>query len=45
MFDAATGAGARNYWKAHYLSEMSDEAIDVMYEHAITIDPRRPPSP
>ncbi|WP_409338703.1 FAD-binding oxidoreductase [Halalkalicoccus ordinarius] len=37
MFDAATDAGARNYWKAHYLSEMSGEAIDAMCDYAITI--------
>ncbi len=38
MFDGATNAGARNYWKAHYLPEMSDEAIDIICESATTID-------
>jgi FAD/FMN-containing dehydrogenase len=38
MFDGATNAGARNYWKAHYLTEMSSEAIDIMCEYATTID-------
>lgn len=34
MFDATANAGARNYWKGHYLSELSGEGIDVLCEHA-----------
>lgn len=34
MFDASANAGARNYWKGHYLSELSGEGIDVLCEHA-----------
>lgn len=34
MFDASADAGARNYWKAHYLSELSDDGIDTLCERA-----------
>lgn len=34
MFDATANAGARNYWKGHYLSALGGEAIDVLCEHA-----------
>ena len=34
MFDASANAGARNYWKAHYLAELGDASIDVLCEHA-----------
>jgi FAD/FMN-containing dehydrogenase len=34
MFDAAAGLGARNYWKTHYLSKMSEEAIGVICDRA-----------
>jgi FAD/FMN-containing dehydrogenase len=30
MFDASANAGARNYWKGHYLDTLSDGAIDVL---------------
>jgi FAD/FMN-containing dehydrogenase len=33
-FDEANGPGARNYWKAHYLPALTDEAIDTLCEHA-----------
>lgn len=33
-FDEANAAGARNYWKSHYFAELTDEAIDVLCEHA-----------
>jgi len=32
MLDAAYPRGALNYWKANFLSELSDEAIDTMIE-------------
>lgn len=34
MFDATANAGARNYWKGHYLGELSGESIDVLCDHA-----------
>jgi len=34
MFDASADAGARNYWKAHYLDALTGDAIDVLCEHA-----------
>ncbi|WP_254545033.1 FAD-binding oxidoreductase [Halomarina pelagica] len=34
MFDAASGPGARNYWKSHYLAELDGEGIAVLCEHA-----------
>ena len=37
MFDAAAGLGARNYWKTHYLAELSEEAIGVICERAADI--------
>ena len=37
MFDAAAGLGARNYWKTHYLAEMSRAAIDVVCDRATDI--------
>jgi hypothetical protein len=33
MFDATAKAGARNYWKAHYLDELAPDTIDLMCEH------------
>lgn len=33
LFDAFYPAGLRNYWKASFLSELSDEAIDTMVTH------------
>lgn len=35
MFDASANAGARNYWKAHYLSHPPSESIDILCEHAL----------
>ncbi len=32
-FDAGTPEGARYYWKAHYMTEVSDAAIDTLVEH------------
>jgi FAD/FMN-containing dehydrogenase len=37
MFDEAGGPGARNYWKTHYLAEMNEGAIDVIYDRATSI--------
>ncbi|MFC6731675.1 BBE domain-containing protein [Haladaptatus sp. GCM10025707] len=37
MFDAAGLPGSRNYWKAHYLADLTDEAIAVICDHAATI--------
>lgn len=33
-FDGLVGHGARNYWKSHHLTELSDEAIDVILHFA-----------
>jgi FAD/FMN-containing dehydrogenase len=37
MFDAASGPGARNYWKSHYLPDLSGDCIEVLCEHAARI--------
>jgi FAD/FMN-containing dehydrogenase len=37
MFDAAAGLGARNYWKTHYLAEMSEGAIGAICDRATDI--------
>jgi len=34
MFDKTANHGARNYWKAHYLSEFSGDAVDTLCAHA-----------
>ncbi|MDN3557738.1 FAD-binding oxidoreductase [Halomonas maura] len=34
MFDATADAGARNYWKGHYLDQLTGEAVDVLCERA-----------
>jgi FAD/FMN-containing dehydrogenase len=34
MFDDAVDHGARNYWKSHYLGELTGESIDVLCDHA-----------
>lgn len=39
-FDPLLAPGARNYWKSHNFSELSDDAIDTLIEYA-----RRLPSP
>ncbi len=33
-FDALNSHGARNYWKSHYLDELSDDVIDAFVEAA-----------
>ncbi|WP_187263919.1 FAD-binding oxidoreductase [Pontibacter beigongshangensis] len=33
-FDPLLTAGARNYWKSHNFSELSDEALDVLIDYA-----------
>jgi FAD/FMN-containing dehydrogenase len=33
-FDPGLTPGARNYWKSHNFSELSDDAIDLMIEYA-----------
>ncbi len=35
--DAAFPKGSRNYWKAHYLSSLPDEAIDTLLENTGTL--------
>ncbi len=37
MFDEAGGPGARNYWKSHYLAEMTEEAIGVICDRGTNI--------
>ena len=32
-FDQNAPNGLRNYWKAHYMDDLTDEAIDVLVEH------------
>jgi FAD/FMN-containing dehydrogenase len=32
LFDASLPSGALNYWKAHFLSELSDDAINTLVE-------------
>lgn len=34
MFDASATAGARNYWKGHYLDALSGDAVDVLCDQA-----------
>jgi FAD/FMN-containing dehydrogenase len=34
MFDAAAPAGLLSYWKATYLQQLSDEAIEAIIDHA-----------
>lgn len=34
MWDASSPAGRLYYWKSHYLSALSDAALDVIVEHA-----------
>lgn len=34
MLDGGNQPGFRNYWKAEFLDELTDEAIDVLVEHA-----------
>lgn len=33
-FDPLLTPGARNYWKSHYFTELSDEALDTMISYA-----------
>lgn len=40
-FDALLGPGARNYWKSHNLTEISDDMIDVTLRYASNLpDPQ-----
>ncbi|PKQ46008.1 FAD-binding oxidoreductase [Confluentibacter flavum] len=32
-FDQSAPNGIRNYWKAHYMDDLTDEAIDVLVNH------------
>jgi FAD/FMN-containing dehydrogenase len=34
MFDQSYPEGRRNYWKSHFMDDLSDEAIEVVIEHA-----------
>jgi hypothetical protein len=34
LFDKASGPGARNYWKSHYLDDFNDGAIDLICDRA-----------
>lgn len=36
-FDQSAPHGIRNYWKAHYMDRLSDEAIDVLINHTTHI--------
>ncbi len=36
-FDGTANAGAGNYWKAHYLPELSDDSIDILCKGAMTM--------
>ena len=36
-FDRSAPIGIRNYWKAHYMDHLSDEAIDVLINHTTHI--------
>lgn len=40
MFDETADAGARNYWKAHYLPELGEGAIDLLCESAARMPSR-----
>jgi hypothetical protein len=40
LIDAANQPGLRNYWTSDFLSELPDESVDVLVEHA-----NRPTSP
>ncbi|HEY5623133.1 MAG TPA: FAD-binding oxidoreductase [Gammaproteobacteria bacterium] len=35
MFDAAVPKGMQNYWKADFITELTDEAIDLHCEHGM----------
>ncbi len=37
MIDAGNPSGMQNYWKAGFLDELPDEAIDVFVEHAMKV--------
>ena len=37
MLDDAFQRGARNYWKSHFLPELTDGAIDALLEHLNTV--------
>lgn len=37
MFDASADAGARNYWKSHFFSELSDDGIDTLCDRAASM--------
>lgn len=36
-FDGLVEHGARNYWKSHHLTELSDDCIDAFKEYALTM--------
>jgi FAD/FMN-containing dehydrogenase len=36
LFDGAFPDGNQNYWKSAFITDLSDEAIDIMVEHANT---------
>jgi FAD/FMN-containing dehydrogenase len=35
LFDEGAPAGLQNYWKAHYLKGLSDDAIETLVSHAV----------
>lgn len=37
MFDKTADHGARNYWKAHYLAELTEQAVDTLCDRAATM--------
>lgn len=34
-FDGLVSHGARNYWKSHHLKNLTDEGIEIIYDHAM----------
>jgi FAD/FMN-containing dehydrogenase len=42
LFDASAPYGALNYWKSDYLSELSDDVIDVLVQHTAAISTLSP---
>lgn len=40
MFDAAFPTNMQNYWKSGFMSDLSDEALEIIAQHAVA-----PPSP
>jgi FAD/FMN-containing dehydrogenase len=41
IFDQTDAAGARNYWKSHNLTELSDAVVDVLIDSAASMPSRQ----